>query len=321
MKDKKNYLKLACIIELVYIIFLIIYDIINYNKISNVYFEISLIIIDIIMLIILYKEVKKPAIEINKKKILVISTWMLFEPILPGILGIIYLSSYNKNKTLLPYVKQQSENKLTYIKSIILLLLFIFMILVFPNLNLYKKIPFYLNYIFIFIIIIIFNHKEIIDNFIVFKSNFKTYVKFILKRYLYMLLTLIMFTIPIVIFAKNNISPNQVIINSMFKKAPLIMLLLSTLYAPFVEECVLRLNLSKLFNNKNLFIITSGLLFGVLHMIGKITNITDILYIFQYCALGICLSKAYSDSNNIFVSISMHFIQNFLAAVLTIIVL
>ena len=51
-----------------------------------------------------------------------------------------------------------------------------------------------------------------------------------------------------------------------------------------------------------------------------ISSINDLLYVFQYATLGICLAKAYKDSNNIFVSISMHFIQNFLAAILVLLV-
>ena len=50
-------------------------------------------------------------------------------------------------------------------------------------------------------------------------------------------------------------------------------------------------------------------------MIDKYTNIYDLLYIFEYSALGICLAKAYKDTNNIFISMSMHFIQNTLASI------
>lgn len=99
----------------------------------------------------------------------------------------------------------------------------------------------------------------------------------------------------------------------------MVTVILSCLYAPFVEEGVFRLSLSKIFKNKTIFVIVSGFLFGVLHLIDKFTSIYDLLYIFQYAALGICLAKAYKDSNNIFVSISMHFIQNFIAAMLILI--
>jgi len=125
--------------------------------------------------------------------------------------------------------------------------------------------------------------------------------------------------IPIVLLNNGNTSSNQEALNVMFKKVPMFTLILSTLYAPFVEENIFRLSISKLFNNKTLFIIISGFLFGTLHIIDKFTSFYDLLYIFQYSALGICLAKAYSDSKNIFVSISMHFIQNFIAALLILI--
>ena len=59
-----------------------------------------------------------------------------------------------------------------------------------------------------------------------------------------------------------------------------------------------------------------GAIDSVDFLIDKFETLTDLLYILQYSALGICLAKAYTDSKNIFVSMSMHFMQKFLAAVL-----
>ena len=131
-----------------------------------------------------------------------------------------------------------------------------------------------------------------------------------------MVVVILFVGVPILLINNGKTSSNQLELNSMFKKLPIIMLLLTTLYAPLAEECIFRLSLSKVFKNKNLFIIVSAFLFGILHVIDKFTSFTDFLYVFQYSAMGICMAKAYSDSKNIFVSISMHFIQNFLSALL-----
>ena len=167
-----------------------------------------------------------------------------------------------------------------------------------------------------FIINLVFNYKDLKKDLKYLAQNFKIYFPFIIKRYFSMLVIMIIVAIPVVLINDGATSTNQEMINSMFDKLPLATLILSTLYAPFVEESIFRLSLSKLFKNKTLFIIVSGVLFGTLHVIDKFTSIYDFLYIFQYATLGICLAKAYKDSNNIFVSMSMHFIQNFLAAIL-----
>ena len=127
---------------------------------------------------------------------------------------------------------------------------------------------------------------------------------------------MIIVSIPIILLKKGTVSPNQVAINNMFNKVPLFTLLLTTLYAPFVEESVFRMAFSKLFKTKWLFIIISGLFFGSLHVIGQLSSVSDLLYIFQYTTMGCFLAKAYIDSNNLFVSWGIHFTQNFLASIL-----
>ena len=318
MQDKRLYLKIACLIEIIYIISMSIYYLF-FNKIDDsVIANIFFLIISLYINWILYKESKKPIdeLESNKRRVILASIWFFLNPVLPGIFGFIFLNSISDKKNImLPKVNHESKKKSMYIKSFVLLAAFVCIMFIFPRFRFFSKVPSYAIYIFIFILIIILNYKELAYDFKIYIKNIKVYIPFIIKRYLLMLLITFLVAIPIVLINNGQTSANQVLINSMFKKLPFWTFMLSVLYAPFAEENVFRLSLSKFFNNKTLFIIISGILFGSLHMIDKITSASDLLYIIQYSTLGICLAKAYADSDNIFVSITIHFLQNFIAAI------
>lgn len=319
MKDKRNILKLACIIEVLYIISMMTYYLcfkkFNDEVISNVF----MLIISTVITALLYLESKKD-IEIIKKsklKTLMCSIWLFLDPVIPGILGFIFLSSISdKKRQTLPDMKEKEVTSNEFFKSLLLILFFVIIMFVFPKFSFFSKIPVYVVYIVIFLIVLLVNFKDIKNDLSMFIKHKNKYIPFVLRRYFIMIGIMIVVAIPIVFLNSGKVSTNQQVLNDMFKKVPIVTLLLSTLYAPFVEENIFRLSLSKILKNKTIFIIVSGFLFGTLHMIDKFISFYDLLYIFQYSALGICLAKAYSDSKNIFVSISMHFIQNFIAAML-----
>ena len=315
MKDKRNYLKIACLIELIYIVGIIIYNIFFIKSKDEVIAVIFMQVISLLITYILYKESKKDIkyLKDNKLKIIACSIYLFIDPVIPGILGFMFLSSLKpKKKVVLPSVNNEIT-KYTCIKAILNVSLFIFIMFVFPLLKI--SISNVILYLAILIMVISLNFKELKDNLIIFVKNIKVYLPFVLKRYLKMLLIMFIVSIPIVLINSGKVSTNQDMLNEMFGKSPLLIFILTVFYAPLVEESVFRLSINKLVNKKILFILISGILFGALHMIDKLTSINDILYIIQYSALGICLAKAYYDTKNIFVSISMHFIQNFIAAI------
>ena len=320
MKDKRNYLKLAFFIEVIYVFFMFIYYLFFTKFSDSVLASLFLLIIGLFLSLLLYKESKKDIEKINKTCVTLISVWLFFEPIIPGILGFMFIFGLKEKKDVkLPEIKEEKKSFLDYAKSIFLVLCFIFIMFILPEFSFFSHVSSWIIYLVIILIILVLYHKELGRNLMIFLKNIKIYFPFIIKRYFIMLAVMLIVAIPIVMLNSGNTSTNQQMINDMFKQLPIRTLLLSTLYAPFAEESIFRLSLSKLFNNKTLFIIVSGFLFGALHVIDKFTSAMDFLYIFQYAALGICLAKAYSDTNNIFVSISMHFIQNFLAAILVLI--
>lgn len=316
MKDKRNLLKIASILGIVMSINLIIYYILYVKSADKASANIFLQLLNIFFSIVLFNESKKD-IEVLKKdesKVIICSIWLFIESIIPGIFGFMFLSSV-KPKNNIKLIEDEKPSKKDVFKSMFLILFFMIIMFLLPKFNFFDKIPNIIVYISLFVTILIINFNYYKKDFKVFIKNINTYLPFILKRYAIMLGIMVLVAIPITYLNSGKVSSNQEILNSMFTKTPLLTALLSCIYAPFVEESIFRLNISKIINNKIIFILFSGILFGALHVIDKYTNIYDLLYIFSYSTLGICLAKAYKDTNNIFVSMSMHFIQNTLASI------
>ena len=319
MKDKRNILKLSCILEFIYIALLIVNVLFftkdNEEKVANIF----VCLVSFIITVLLYKESKKEIAEIRKNKIKIQMgiIWMFLYSIIPGILGFFFLSSISDNKKrALPVINEEKVTKKEVAKHVFVLIFFLFIMFIFPFFPLYDKIPIYFIYLLILIVVVFVNFKDLKSNFIIFIKNIKTYIPYVLNSYIKMLGIMIIVSFPIILLNNGQTSSNQEAINIMFQKLPLLTLLLSCLYAPLAEESVFRLTLHKLLSNKTIYIIISGFLFGILHLIDKTTSFYDLLYVFEYAALGMCLAKSYVDSKNIFVPISMHFIQNFIAALL-----
>ena len=316
MKDKRNLLKIASILGIVMSTNLIIYYILYVKSADKASANIFLQLLNIFFSIVLFNESKKD-IEVLKKdesKVIICSIWLFIESIIPGIFGFMFLSSV-KPKNNIKLIEDEKPSKKDVFKSMFLILFFMIIMFLLPKFNFFDKIPNIIVYISLFVTILIINFNYYKKDFKVFIKNINTYLPFILKRYAIMLGIMVLVSIPITYLNSGKVSSNQEILNSMFTKTPLLTALLSCIYAPFVEESIFRLNISKIINNKIIFILFSGILFGALHVIDKYTNIYDLLYIFSYSTLGICLAKAYKDTNNIFVSMSMHFIQNTLASI------
>lgn len=169
-------------------------------------------------------------------------------------------------------------------------------------------------------IITLINHKKLIKDFKDFKKNFKNY----LEKYLpYYILSLIIMMISNVFINKltGSIAGNEQAIQETLTKSPIYIFISAAILAPFIEEMVFRQSIRNIIKDNLTFIITSGLIFGGLHVIGNINTIYDILYIIPYATPGIIFAYILTKTDNIFVPISIHFIHNFLLVTLQIILL
>ena len=94
---------------------------------------------------------------------------------------------------------------------------------------------------------------------------------------------------------------------------PILMASMTILCAPLAEEVVFRFTIMRgLLKHPWLGIFLSSFLFGMIHVISA----GDFIYIIQYMAMGIALGYTYYRHQNIWYSIGVHAVQNFISTVL-----
>jgi membrane protease YdiL (CAAX protease family) len=97
---------------------------------------------------------------------------------------------------------------------------------------------------------------------------------------------------------------------------PLLGLFSVAILAPFVEEMIFRFGLREVVGKKKYFPIISALCFGLPHVLTgmdtsfTLNNILQLLYVIPYGALGYAFGYIYNETDNIFCSMSMHFLHN-----------
>ena len=109
-------------------------------------------------------------------------------------------------------------------------------------------------------------------------------------------------------------SNNDTSVISMLEASPIIASISVILIGPFIEEMVFRMGFKDVLNKKWLFIFTSGIIFGSIHVIGSMNSMFELLYLIPYCGLGIAFAFIYEDSDNIFISFLFHLLHNALTA-------
>lgn len=115
-----------------------------------------------------------------------------------------------------------------------------------------------------------------------------------------------------------NTSTNEESIRTTLEMFPVVASISIAILSPVIEELVFRKSFREIFNNKWIYIATSGLLFGALHVfLSPINSFIDYLFLIPYCSMGVAFSYMYYESNNIMVPISMHVMHNTLNIIST----
>lgn len=175
-----------------------------------------------------------------------------------------------------------------------------------PN-NLKITIMFLIN-LSLMIMLFIFYSKSIKENLKDLKLNFKSYIKNNFKYYVIGLLIMIISNIIISFFVEGN-STNETLIREYINIMPIYMIFSSCIYAPFTEEMVFRKSLRNCFNNKVLYILLSGLIFGSMHLLSA-SNLVELVFLIPYSSLGCVFAYMYYKTNNIFVPMTFHMVHN-----------
>lgn len=156
------------------------------------------------------------------------------------------------------------------------------------------------------------------------KDNYKTFIKkpdsFIKTAFKYWLVGLgimIISNFIINIINGGGIAANEKAVRELLDKYPIYMFFQIAFYAPFTEEIIFRKSIKDVFTNSYLYILMSGLIFGGLHVINGIgSDISNLLYIISYGALGATFAALYNKTNNIFSTIFIHSFHNVLTFLL-----
>ena len=181
----------------------------------------------------------------------------------------------------------------------------------YENFTKIQLILYYLLCDLIFLIILLLIYKKtIIKDFTNFKKKFLDNLEVSFKYWIIGVIIMMVSNILIVIFAPESTASNEEAVRDMIDMAPLYMLFSVAIYAPLTEELIFRKGFREMFQNKWLYILTSGLVFGSLHVISSLKSYYDLLYLIPYCSLGITFAYTYYKTNNIFSTIFMHSIHN-----------
>ena len=215
------------------------------------------------------------------------------------------------------------ENK--YLKSllwILLLCFYIFLNVVFSSaiVSFHIKNDCVLNIVYIMaelLITIIFVYLYRKD----FKGKFKELkndkkkkkIKDSVKCWIYGLLGMMFFNI-ILSYIIGDIAENESLNREVIANTSIYAIISMAILTPICEETLFRLSVSKMFDNKFIYIIFSGIIFGFAHVIG--TEGLQTLYILPYTVLGISFAYIYNKYKNIYCSIFMHMLHNIFCLIL-----
>lgn len=319
MDKNKKLLLFSVIFMVVYLIFDIVTIVLSYNElIKNITDVISngliilLSIVGIIYYLILYF---KKDVNLKKHRIFILIFGIIFFilNLISGVLSFILYSNLKEKKEKRELPKLEPATLVNKYAALILFIFSMLLLFVIPN---YINLKYgFIIYIVLLIGTIIVFGRQMLHDFKIFKEYFREYNILILKTWGKALVTIIIINLIIQIFTNESSATNQKNLQEMFNTLPIAIAALSIIYAPIVEESLFRGVIRKFINNKYLYIIFSGVLFGALHVIDDFQTVQELLYIFVYSALGMYLASLYYKTNNICTNMYMHFLQNTLSVV------
>ena len=174
------------------------------------------------------------------------------------------------------------------------------------------------GFITIFLLILLYK-KTLVDDFKDFKTNISNYLEIGIKYWLIGLFIMMISNIIISTFFKLDAASNEQSVRYLLKTSPIIAFFLTSINAPIIEELIFRKAFFDIFKKKWAFILTSGIVFGSLHVLLSLHSPLELLYIIPYCSLGISFSYMYFETKNIYVPITIHAFHNAVLSIISII--
>ena len=183
--------------------------------------------------------------------------------------------------------------------------------------ELYKVMVLFLFDISFILLLIFIYHKDLINDFKrFFNRNFFQNIRLSFKYWSIGLVIMVISNFIIAIITNGTLANNEKAVRSLIDTYPLYMAFQVMIYAPLTEEIIFRKCIKDCINNKILFVIISGLIFGGLHVISSVSSLIDLVYLVPYCSLGFVFAFLYIKTKNIYSTIVAHSFHNALAFLL-----
>ena len=183
--------------------------------------------------------------------------------------------------------------------------------------NINSTSPLYLKTIFMIlysivmlIILILINYKSLKNDIVDIKKNHKKYFSKYIKYWFFAIIIMMFSNFIISLLNKGNIAGNEETIRTTLKAAPIYMIFSAIVFAPISEELVFRRSLKNIITSPTAFILTSGLIFGGLHVVSNINSWVDLLYLIPYSVHGLTFAYILSKTDNVLISMGLHFMHN-----------
>ena len=173
-----------------------------------------------------------------------------------------------------------------------------------------------LSELLLMIILFIIYRKTIIEDLKKFKKDINGNLELAFRYWTIGFSIMLISNLFISLILGKTISGNEEIVRNYIDSSPLLMAISTVIFAPINEELTFRKSLRDALKNKWVYALTSGIIFGGLHVISYINVPSDLIYLLPYSSLGISFALLYYKTNNIFSSISMHTMHNLLSIII-----
>ena len=175
-----------------------------------------------------------------------------------------------------------------------------------------------IKYLFFMILLIVIYRKYLKEKWQDFRANFRKYLSISFKDWFTGLLIMLFSNMIINQFIQ-GLGENEQAVQELISFTPIAAFFMTTFFAPFNEEMIFRKSLQDVTKNKYIFMILSGLIFGLVHVIGA-SNPYEYLLIISYGALGFMFAHTLNETDNIFCTIMMHMFHNGLLTILAMVI-
>lgn len=208
----------------------------------------------------------------------------------------------------------QNKNSLRSILIIILYFIFPYIIKILSN----SKLLITLSYLLFAVIIIFVYRNTFMEDFKEIGKNKKKYLLSILKNVALIFIVVVATNALIgILFNIKETSENDYSLLTMFKKSPIVLMLLTGIYYPIVEGVIFRKTIKDIINKKWLFIIFSALFYFFFNVVYTSMSFTSMMTSLCYLFSMMVLSNYYWKTNNFTASVIVMMIYNLIISILS----